>query len=114
MAKIFVLAPDSFKESMTAEQACQAMFNAGMVWLSSRENPDLKAQGLKGVYGIVVPTSPDAKELEDVCAKACPDGGPTGAMIYAVMGRVIWVSRNGWDKYVSECKTRHAKEVGTC
>lgn len=25
MAKIFVLAPDSFKESMTAEQACQAM-----------------------------------------------------------------------------------------
>ena len=25
MPKTFVLAPDSFKESMTAEQACQAM-----------------------------------------------------------------------------------------
>ncbi len=25
MSKTFVLAPDSFKESMTAEQACQAM-----------------------------------------------------------------------------------------
>ena len=62
MSKTFVLAPDSFKESLSAEQACQAMQHGiEKVFTSVNKPLDIKEIGnfLKWIVGDVIKEESD-------------------------------------------------------
>lgn len=89
------------------ENCCQDMLEAGMNWLTSRPDANLEGHSFKGIYGLMVPDSDDAKELDKVVIDAS-GGEASGAMHHAVMGRLFWISKNGWDKYVEELTKKEA------
>jgi hypothetical protein len=81
------------------EACCQDMLEAGVKWIMAHpERGELTASGYKGVYGIFNAESEDAKALEKVIVEASK-GELTGAMHHAVMNRLFYISKNGWDKY---------------
>lgn len=83
------------------EKGCQDMLEAGVLWLNSRTKADIKLSEYKGFFGIINPESADAKALSDVVCNACADC--TGAMHHAVMLRLHFIAREGWEKYCVEC-----------
>jgi hypothetical protein len=94
------------------EDCCQRMLEAGVKWLDEHAKPNLQAHGLKNVYGIFVTDSDDAKALEEAVMAAVKGEGATGAMHHAVMSRLFYIAKNGWDKYCEEVRKREAEEVG--
>lgn len=92
------------------EKTCQDMLDAGVKWLNEHpKHDDLNMRGLKNVFGLLEANSPDAKELERAILAA---GGSdiTGAMHHAVMSRLLFIAKNGWDKYCSEVRGEEKKE----
>lgn len=89
------------------EAACQTMLDRGVKWLLARPKAKLEAHGFENVYGIMIPDSADAKELSEVITK---DVDCTGAMHQAVMGRLFYIAKNGWESYVSELIKHEAAE----
>lgn len=85
------------------EKCCQDMLEAGVQWLTSKQNPDLKGHSYAGVYGVMVVDSDDAKEMEKTVLDAAL-GEATGAMHHAVMSRLFWIAKNGWDAYCAELR----------
>jgi hypothetical protein len=100
------------------EECCQDMLEAGVKWLDRKKQagtaPGIEGHSYKGVYGVMVPDSADAKELSDVICKAAtrdgqnPERGATGAMHQAVMARLFFIDKNGWDKYRAELRAHEA------
>ena len=92
------------------EAGCQTMLDAGVKWLEEHKDADLQAHSYENVFGIIIPDSDDAKELERVIVAAAdekyPDGGVTGAMLHAVMSRLFYIARKGWDDYCLQCAKR--------
>lgn len=87
------------------EKVCQDMLENGCLWLEQNpQNKDLNAKGLEGVYGIFIPESADAKALEKAVMNGIDDC--TGAMHHAVMSRLFYIAKNGWDKYCEELRNR--------
>lgn len=95
------------------EQACRAMVLRGADWLEDNKKEDLKFSGLKGVFGIITPESDEAKELEkymtDLSNEGIEDEGLTGAMVHASINHVMYIARNGWDKYSQELRDRESE-----
>jgi hypothetical protein len=98
------------------ENVCQSMLEAGVKWLTERMKADkqtnLQMHGYKNVYGILVADSDDAKALEDVVVRAA-GGDCTGAMHQAVMSRLGYIAKNGWDAYCAELRKHEAEEAQT-
>lgn len=90
------------------EECCQDMLEAGCKWLDERGDTDLQGHVYKGVYGIFVPDSDDAKALEKVVIDASK-GEATGAMHQAVMSRLFFIGKNGWGAYCAEIRKHHAE-----
>lgn len=84
------------------EECCQRMLEAGMKWLNEHGNADLRAKGLKDVYGLLMPDTPETEELSEAITGAVEDC--TGAMHHAVMSRLMFIAKNGWDKYCEELR----------
>ena len=93
------------------ESACQDMLEAGCKWLKEHKDPDLKASGLKNVYGIFNADSDDAKEMETAVMAVVDDC--TGAMHQAVMQRLFYIAKNGWEKYCEEIREHEKKEAAS-
>lgn len=87
------------------EACCQDMLAAGVQWINEHPKPDLEGHGFEGVYGIFVPDSDDAKAMEKVVVAAAK-GEATGAMHHAVMSRLFYIGKNGWDSYCAELRKR--------
>lgn len=88
------------------EECCQDMLEAGVKWLEGHpQQRDLQASGFKGVYGLLKIDSKDGKELETAVLNAAK-GEATGAMHHAVMSRLFFIAKNGWEKYCEELKNR--------
>jgi hypothetical protein len=86
------------------ESCCQDMLEAGVLWLNERTSaPDLKLHSYKNVYGVLVADSEDAKAMEKVVLDAAK-GEATGAMHQAVMTRLFFIAKNGWDSYCVELR----------
>lgn len=82
------------------EESCRKMILAGVEWLESNPESSPKFSTLKDVFGIVCDENDDAKELENVIVSSVPDC--TGAMVQAVIGHLMFIKDNGWDRYVEE------------
>jgi hypothetical protein len=91
------------------ESCCQDMLEAGMRWLTEHKDPDLQGKVSPQIFGILIPESEDAKALEKAVLDAAK-GEATGAMHHAVMSRLFWISKNGWDAYCAELRTREADD----
>ena len=83
------------------EATCRAMLKAGLEWCD--ENPELDPQfhSYKNIYGIIQEDNEAAKALTEVVLKAS-NNDCTGAMHQAVISYILWIQKNGWDKYVEE------------
>lgn len=87
------------------EACCQDMLEVGVKWLNEHANPDLHAHGLQNVYGIFIEDSDDAKALGKTVIDASR-GESTGAMHHAVMSRLFYIAKNGWQSYCDELRKR--------
>lgn len=85
------------------ETCCQDMLEAGVKWLNEHTERTLEGHGYQNVYGIFVPDSDDAKALEAAVLEGAK-GEATGAMHHAVMGRLFWIGKNGWEAYCAELR----------
>ena len=83
------------------ENCCQDMLEAGVKWLIDNPSCDLKIQSYEHVFGFIRPLNDDAKALESVVVQASRDEA-TGAMVHAVMARLFYIRKQGWDKYQKE------------
>lgn len=88
------------------EECCQDMLEAGVKWLvANKDRRELNAHGFKGVYGIFIADSEDAKALEKAILDAAK-GEATGAMHHTVMQRCFVIAKNGWDWYCEELRKK--------
>ena len=94
------------------EACCQDMLEAGVVWLDRNKQkghePNLQGHSFKNIYGIMIADSDDAKAMEKTVLEAAK-GEATGAMHHAVMSRLFYIAKNGWDSYCVELR-KHEKE----
>lgn len=90
------------------EAACQNMLDAGVKHLLAHPEKAPNYKEFKNIYGLTTDENPDAKELQDVLLKAS-GGDCTGAMMQAVMSRVMFIKKNGWDKYCSELRKKEGE-----
>lgn len=87
------------------EEACRKMVLAGCTWFD--ENPEAAPEfsSFENVYGILMSENEHAKALSQAMVDAVKeDGGATGAMHQATMGHVIFIHKNGWEKYQAEMR----------
>lgn len=85
------------------ELACQAMLLRGMAYLA--QNPNFKFdesyKTYKGIYGVCVSQTEQAKTLDEVITK---DIGCTGAMHQAVIGHLFYIHNNGYYAWLDDFK----------
>ena len=92
------------------EEACQIMLDAGVKWIQTNTHDDLKAKTLKNAYGLLEPTSEQAKALEKAILEPVEDA--TGGMHQAVMQRLFFIAKHGWGKYCITLTESERKENG--
>ena len=89
------------------EATCRAMVVAGLEHLDQHPAEDPQFHGYKGVYGVITEDNAAAKALSDVVVKAS-NGDCTGAMRQAAISHVLWIRKNGWNRYCAEMTERKA------
>jgi len=89
------------------EATCRAMVVAGLKHLDAHPEADPQFHGYKGIYGIITEDNADAKALSEAVVKAA-NGDCTGAMHQAAISHVLWIRKNGWDRYCVESRERQA------
>jgi hypothetical protein len=88
------------------EAACQQMLHQGveyLIHLGERE-PDFDVNTYPGIFGIAELTGSDAEGLD---AAVCADVDPSGAMHHAVVLRLRFIAKNGWNSYCQELRESH-------
>ena len=82
------------------EKTCQDMLENGVKWLIENKDRelDITLQGWEGIYGVVEVLGKDGEEWEKAIMSGIDDC--TGGMHHAVMSRLLYIKRNGWDVYV--------------
>lgn len=90
------------------EKGCQDMLEAGVKWVVAHDSAELRASEFKGVYGLLMTESDDAKELSELVVEVT-GGECSGAMHHAVMSRLMWIAEHGWSEYVEEVREGVAK-----
>lgn len=90
------------------EATCQQMLHNGVKFLESKtENADVRVLENPSIFGIVKLEGEDADALEAAVMDGIEDC--TGAMHHAVMGRLAYINKNGWDKYCTALREHEAK-----
>lgn len=104
------------------EAGCRAMLKAGVAWIDAHPDADLQFGGFRNVYGLLMDESADARALTRAVMDAAftdpetgkvttaGEYGATGAMHQAVISHVLFIRKNGWEKYVTELRTREREE----
>jgi hypothetical protein len=93
------------------EDACRKMVVAGLEWCDSHPGADLSYKEFKGIYGLTTEESADMKLCQEAMCVPC-GGDCTCAMMQATMGHLMFIRKNGWDKYVEEMDKLYNKEEG--
>ena len=83
------------------ENTCRAMVVAGLEWWDANPDADPKWGEFKNIYGLTTEENEDAKTLQNVMNEAAKNDC-TGAMMQATMSHVLYIHKNGWEKYVSD------------
>lgn len=86
------------------EQTCRNMLKAGLEWLNTNPDANPEFHGYENVYGIICEDNEDAKALSQAVIAIADDC--TGAMHQAVISSVLWIRKNGWEKYAEVMSKR--------
>lgn len=88
------------------EDCCRNMLIAGLKWLEQNPKANPKFHGFKNVYGIIYEDNEDAKALSKVVIES--GGNDCSCAIYhAVIETILWIKKNGLDKYLEEMNNPH-------
>lgn len=87
------------------EENCRNMVIAGLEWCDKHPNANLSYKEFKNIYGLTTEESEDMKLCQDAMLEAS-NNDCTGAMMQASMGHLMFIRKNGWQKYVSEMNER--------
>ncbi len=90
------------------EAACRAMVVAGLQWLDEHPNADVSYKEYENVYGLTTGESDDCKLMEK--AMLAVNDGCSGAQMQASKSHIMFIHKNGWDKYVEEMNAKEEKE----
>ena len=93
------------------ETTCQNMLNAGVQWLMENKDANLQGHSFSGIFGILIADSDEAKSMEAAMMSATGGDGCSGAMHHAVMARLFYIAKNGWEKYCAEVLAGEADEA---
>ena|SRR5579863_3829163 len=91
------------------EACCQDMLEAGVNWLIAHTTADISVLENPQIYGIIKEGTPETEELSEVVLDGAK-GEATGAMHHAVMSRLAFIAKNGWDAYCSTLRNRKFDE----
>lgn len=83
------------------EETCRNMVLAALDWLDENPEADLSYKTFKQVYGLTTDESDDMKTMQGVMVKAA-NNDCTGAMMQATCAHVMFIRKEGWEKYVEE------------
>ena len=83
------------------EATCQKMVIAGVEWCDNNKDKNPTFKQYKNIYGITADENKDMEELQNVMLKASGNDC-TGAMMQATTNHVLYIKKNGWDKYLKE------------
>jgi hypothetical protein len=88
------------------EEQCQKMLEAGVKHIEERRlsGDDVKLSGIVGVFGLCFPENQPTKDLEKAVVDSV-GGDLTGAMHQAVMMRLAYIAKNGWQRYCEELRS---------
>lgn len=89
---------------------CQDMLEAGVKWLSQHQDAQLEGSTFKQIFGVFTAESADARDMEFTVLRAAK-GKATGAMHHAVMSRLFWIAKNGWQAYCEELRKSEREEA---
>lgn len=81
------------------EAACRKMVIAALEWLDIHTDADLRYKKYKNVYGLTTDESEDLKKMQSYMMNQI-GGDCTGAMMQASLSHIMFVKKNGWEKYV--------------
>lgn len=81
------------------ENECQKMLAAGEQWIkdNGEAKSKLSAKSYDGIYGILEPNSPETEDLSKSIVAVADDC--TGAMHQCVMGHLMFIAKEGKDKW---------------
>ena len=82
------------------ERACQLMLKAGIKYLNENEF-HFDYYGFENIYGVLLTDTPWGKKLDKVLMDAV-NGDCSGAMHQAVVSHLIYIHKNGFDKWLSQ------------
>ncbi len=87
------------------EDMCRQMVLAGLDWLDANPTADPKFRSYSNIYGVIDEENDDAKAL--TAAIVAPSKGDcSGAMHQAVVYHVLFIKKNGWEKYCEEMRKK--------
>ena len=96
------------------EDKCQNMLSAGVEWLQDHPDADINFTVLKGVFGFTGELTEDAQAMQKaMLASVSNEEGQydiTGAMEQAVLQRLVYVSKHGWEKYCADLTRMRAEK----
>jgi len=83
------------------EATCRAMVRAGLLWLDNNIAANLSFKQYENIYGLTFDESDDCKAMQEVMIEASGNDC-TGAMMQATLNHIMFIYKNGWDKYKEE------------
>ena len=83
------------------EDACRNMVIAGIQWCDKNIKAEINFKEYKNIYGLTFDESNDCKKMQKIMLKAA-NNDCTGAMMQAALSHIMFIRKNGWDKYVLE------------
>jgi hypothetical protein len=91
------------------EQGCRKMVIAGLEFLDKNKDKNPSFSEYKNIYGVIKENNKDAKLLSSAIVKACPDC--SGAMHQATVSHILYIKKNGLEKYLKEMNKDRDKEA---
>jgi hypothetical protein len=84
------------------EQTCRKMVIAGLeFWDTQPATFYPRYREFENVYGLCIDDNEDAKKLSEAVVKAV-EGDCSGAMHQATISHILFIKKNGWEKYKEE------------
>lgn len=82
------------------ETACRSMVIAGVKWLDENKEANPTFEQFPNVMGLTINENEDMQKMQNVMCGVC--NSCSGAMMQAATNHVLYVHKNGWEKYIEE------------
>lgn len=94
------------------EEGCRSMVCAGADFLDKYPNIELIFEDFERIFGLINSKNDASEKILDYMVEAAKKLGdcPTGAMVHCAVHHIMFIKKNGWDKYVEEMEKRYLEK----